>query len=162
MRSRRMVVTGASVLACCLGACVTAGEPNGTHLAHHPVALPPAYASLPAPPPDEPLHRGLPVTLDARQQEIVVMSVTRWMKQPASARFGPMAGARNGNGAVTICGNVDGRADNGGYVGMKPYVGVLMGTPKAPEFVVVGIAGNGREAAQVASLCRESGVDGPG
>lgn len=162
MRSRLMVVTGASILACCTGACVSAGsQTESASLAHNPVALPPAYANLPAPPPDAPLT-GQPVALDTRQQEAVVLSVTRWMKQPASARFGPMAGARNGHGAVTICGNVDGRADNGAYVGMRPYVGVLMGPAQTPEFVVVGIAGNGREAAQVASLCRESGVNGPG
>ena len=41
---------------------------------------------------------------------------------------------------------------------MRPYVGVLMGTPTSPEFVVVGIAASDRERAEVASLCRESGA----
>ena len=39
-----------------------------------------------------------------------------------------------------------------------PYVGVLMGTPASPDFVVVGIAASERERAEVASICRESGV----
>ena len=33
----------------------------------------------------------------------------------------------------------------------------MMGTPASPDFVVVGIAAP-RERAEVASLCRESGV----
>ena len=41
---------------------------------------------------------------------------------------------------------------------MRPYVGVLMGTPASPDFVVVGIAASERERAEVASICRESGV----
>ena len=69
-----------------------------------------------------------------------------------------LAGARNSRGTITICGEVDGRNGNGAYVGMRPYVGVLMGTPAAPEFVVVGIAASDRERAEVRSLCRESGV----
>jgi hypothetical protein len=35
---------------------------------------------------------------------------------------------------------------------------VLMGTSDSPDFVVVGIAASERERAEVAALCRESGV----
>ena len=72
-----------------------------------------------------------------------------------------MSGARTSRGLVTVCGEVDGRNGNGLYVGMRPYVGVLMGTPTSPEFVVVGIAASDRERAEVASLCRDSGVTPP-
>ena len=61
-----------------------------------------------------------------------------------------------------MCGEVRGRNGAGTYAGMVPYVGVLMGTRTAPEFVVVGIAGSDRERAEVASLCRESGAALPG
>ena len=63
------------------------------------------------------------------------------MKAPASTQFGIMSGARNSRGAVTVCGEVNGRNGDGAYVGMAPYVGVLMGTRASPDFVVVGIAG---------------------
>jgi hypothetical protein len=104
------------------------------------------------------IEAGTKVTLDARQQEAVVAGVSKWMKAPASTRFGIMNGARNSRGTITVCGEVDGRNGNGAYVGMKPYVGVLMGTTANPDFVVVGIAASERERAEVASLCRESGV----
>ena len=84
--------------------------------------------------------------------------VSKWMKAPASIQFGIMSGARNSRGIVTVCGEVNGRNGNGAYVGMRPFVGVLMGMPASPDFVVVGIAASERERTEVASLCRESGV----
>lgn len=142
----------------CLGACVSDA---GQHVAHNRVFLVPPYSELPPAPPGTQIEAGTKVTLDARQQEAVVAGVSKWMKTPASARFGIMNGARNSRGTITVCGEVDGRNGNGAYVGMKPYVGVLMGTTASPDFVVVGIAASDRERAEVASLCRESGVSQP-
>jgi hypothetical protein len=143
----------------CVGACVSdAAE----HAAHNPVSLTPPYSDLPRAPAGTSIEAGTKVVLDARQQEAVVSGVSKWMKAPASTRFGLMSGARNSRGLVTVCGEVDGRNGNGLYVGMRPYVGVLMGTPASPEFVVVGIAASDRERAEVASICRESGVSQAG
>lgn len=139
----------------CVGACVTDA---GRRVAHHPVSLMPPYSELPAAPAGASIEAGTRVTLDARQQEAVVAGVSKWMKAPASTKFGVMSGARNSRGLVTVCGEVNGRNGNGAYVGMRPYVGVLMGTPASPDFVVVGIAASERERAEVASLCRDSGV----
>jgi hypothetical protein len=139
----------------CVGACVSDA---GQHIAHNPVSLVPPYSELPPAPAGTAIEAGTKVTLDARQQEAVVAGVSKWMKTPASTRFGIMSGARNSRGTITVCGEVDGRNGNGAYVGMKPYVGVMMGTPAAPEFVVVGIAASERERTEVVSLCRESGV----
>ena len=139
----------------CVGACVSDAA---QHAAHNPVSLVPPYSELPPPPTGTTIEPGAKVTLDARQQEAVVAGVSKWMKAPASTRFGLMSGARNSRGMITVCGEVDGRNGNGAYVGMRPYVGVLMGTPASPDFVVVGIAASERERAEVASICRESGV----
>ena len=130
----------------------------GQHAAHNPVSLVPPYSELPRAPAGTSIEAGTKVTLDARQQEAVVAGVSKWMKTPASTRFGLMNGARNSRGMVTVCGEVDGRNGNGLYVGMRPYVGVMMGTSASPDFVVVGIAASDRERAEVASICRESGV----
>jgi hypothetical protein len=154
MRSPVRSIISTMALAC-VGACVSDA---GQHAAHHPVSLVPPYNELPAAPAGTTIEAGTKVTLDARQQEAVVAGITKWMKAPASTRFGVMSGARNSRGMVTVCGEVDGRSGNGAYVGMRPYVGVLMGTPASPDFVVVGIAASDRERAEVASLCRESGV----
>lgn len=139
----------------CVGACVSDA---GQHVAHHPVALVPPYNELPPAPAGTSIEAGTKVVLDARQQEAVVAGVSKWMKVPASTQFGIMNGARNSRGIVTVCGEVNGRNGNGAYVGMRPFVGVLMGTPTSPDFVVVGIAASERERAEVALLCRESGV----
>ena len=138
-----------------LSACVANSAPEP---AHHPVSLVPPYSDLPAAPAGTTIEAGSKMVLDARQQEAVVAGVTKWMKVPGSTQFGIMSGARNSRGLVTVCGEVDGRNGNGAYVGMRPYVGVRMGTPASPDFVVVGIAASERERAEVASLCRESGI----
>jgi hypothetical protein len=122
------------------------------------VSLVAPYGDLPAAPVGTTIKAGSRVVLDARQQEAVVAGVSKWMKTPASTRFGLMSGARNSRGTITVCGEVDGRNGNGLYVGMRPYVGVMMGTSASPDFVVVGIAASDRERAEVASICRESGV----
>jgi hypothetical protein len=139
----------------CVGACVSDA---GQHAAHHPVSLVPPYSELPPAPAGTSIEAGKKVTLDARQQEAVVAGVSKWMKTPASTQFGIMSGAQNSRGTVTVCGEVNGRNGSGAYVGMRPYVGVMMGPPASPDFVVVGIATSDRERAEVAALCRESGV----
>ena len=130
----------------------------GQHVAHNPVSLVPPYSDLPPAPAGAPIEVGTRITLDARQQEAVVAGVSKWMKAPASARFGLMSAARNSRGTIAVCGEVDGRNGNGAYVGMTPYIGVLMGETASPDFVVVGIAASERERAEISSLCRESGV----
>ena len=138
-----------------VGACV----PDAVeHAAHNPVSLVPPYSELPPAPAGTSIEAGTKMVLDARQQEAVVAGVSKWMKAPGSTRFGTMSGARNSRGTITVCGEVDGRNGNGAYVGMRPYVGVLMGTTASPDFVVVGIAASERERTEVASLCRDSGV----
>lgn len=154
MRSPVRPIISAMAFAC-VGACM---QDAAQHAAHHPVSLVPPYSELPQAPSGTTIEAGTKVTLDARQQEAVVAGVSKWMKTPASTRFGIMSGARNSRGLVTVCGEVDGRNGSGVYVGMRPYVGVLMGTPASPDFVVVGIAATERERAEVASICRDSGV----
>lgn len=154
MRSLVRSILCAAAFACA-GACVSDA---GQHAAHHPVSLVPPYNELPPAPAGTSIEPGTKIVLDARQQEAVVAGVSKWMKAPASTRFGLMSGARNSRGVITVCGDVDGRNGSGLYVGMRPYVGVLMGTPASPDFVVVGIAASERERAEVASICRESGV----
>jgi hypothetical protein len=151
MRSPVRSIIGAMALVCA-SAC-TPEDP-----AHTMISLQPPYSHLPLVPAGSPIEAGTTVTLDARLQESVVVGVARWLKDPGSAHFGAMAGARNSRGTITVCGLVAGRNGVGAYVGMMPYVGVIMGTSASPDFVVVGIGGSARERAEVTSLCRESGV----
>jgi hypothetical protein len=100
----------------------------------------------------------MPVRLDPRQQEAVVAGVSKWMKDPASTSFGTMAGVKLRQGAIAVCGEVDGRNSAGAYPGMARFVGVMMGTARAPEFVVVAIAQNGQARAEVDGICQKSGI----
>ncbi len=136
----------------CVGACTV---DDSAHLA---VSLQPPYSQLPPAPSGFPIEAGTTVALDARQQEAVVVGVAKWLKDPGSAQFSTMAGVRNSRGTITVCGHVTGRNSAGLFVGMAPYVGVLMGLPANPDFVVAGIGGSSRERAEVMALCQESGV----
>ena len=126
--------------------------------AYLPVALQPPYSTLPEVPPDTPIEPGMPIKLDPRQQEAVVTAVSKWMKVPGTASFGAMSGVKLRQGAIAVCGEVDGRNSAGAYTGMSRYVGVMMGPPKAPEFVVVSIAQNGKPRVELESICQKSGI----
>lgn len=126
--------------------------------AYLPVSLQPPYSGWPEAPPGTPIEPGMPVRLDPRQQEAVVAGVSKWMKDPASASFGTMSGVKLRQGAIAVCGEVDGRNSAGVYTGMARFVGVMMGPARAPEFVVVGIAHSGQARAEVEAICQKSGI----
>ena len=150
MRGHLLLVACAALVAC---------MPD---TAHTPIFLPPPYNNLPPAPPGTSIEAGKPVGLDARQQEAVVAGAAKWMKNPHSILFGAMEAARNRRGQITVCGEVDGRNTAGSYVGMAPFVGVLMGPGADADFVLVGIGSTGRERAEVAQLCRDSGASPKG
>jgi hypothetical protein len=145
------------ILLAFLGAC-TRPPAVPIESASLPVYLTPPYSDLPAAPSKAAIERGTSVPLSATQQEAVILGVTRWMKYPDSVSFGGMAGARNSRGWVTVCGDVNGRNASGKLVGMAPFVGVLMGWPQMPQFVVVEIGADGKARTEVEALCRESGI----
>jgi len=84
--------------------------------------------------------------------------VSKWMKDPASASFGPIAGVKSRQGLTVVCGDVDGRNSAGAYAGMARFVGVMMGPARTPEFVVVSIAQNGQARTEVEGICQKSGI----
>ncbi len=86
------------------------------------------------------------------------MSVLRWMKDPASVQFASINAARNARGLITVCGLVNGRNSAGRFVGMSPFIGVLVGQDSDSDFVVVGIGSSERERSEVTSLCKASGI----
>ena len=122
--------------------------------AYLPVSLQPPYSGWPEAPPGTPIEPGMPISLDPRQQEAIVAGVSKWMKNPASASFGPIAGVKLRQGRIAVCGEVDGRNSAGAYAGMSRFVGVMMGN----EFVVAGIAHNGKPRAEIDSICQRSGI----
>jgi hypothetical protein len=140
----------ALLLAVLLAGCLQQGD----DAAYLPVSLRSPYSDISEAPPDTPIEPGMPIRLDARQQEAIVAAVSKWMKNPASASFGAISGVKLRQGRIAVCGEVDGRNSAGVYAGMSRFVGVMM----ANEFVVVSIAHNGKPRAEVDSICARSGM----
>lgn len=128
-----------------------------------PVTLTPPYDALPDVPPDTPVEPGMPVKLDPRQEEAIIAGVGKWMKDPRSASFGAISAVKLRQGRLAVCGDVDGRNSAGVYTGVSRFVGVMMGTPREPEFVVVRIAQSGEARDEIDSICQRSGIflEGP-
>lgn len=154
-----------------LGACVTEDTAYRFEYSAPPWACAPARSGRTPPAQAKPcsptdpqggpapaILRGEPAKLDPQQQEVVIVGVTKWLKNHSSARFGPMQGVRDPRGPTVVCGWIDGHNGAGAYRGMSPYIGLLMGSRNDAEFLVVGIGATARERAEVLSLCAEVGV----
>ncbi len=138
----------ASLLAGCLQA-----DP-----AYLPVSLQPPYSTLPDAPQGTPIEPGMPIKLDPRQQEAVVAAVTKWMKEPGTVSFGALNAVKVRQGRIVVCGEVNGRNSAGEYPGMAPFVGIMVGKPAAPEFIVISIAQSGQPRAEIQTICQRSGI----
>jgi hypothetical protein len=147
MRDSLVVVVVVAALAAC--------TPD---TAHAPIFLAPPYDTLPPAPPGTTIEPGRPVDLSGGQRKTVVASVQKWMKDPASVQFGAIKAVRSSRGLITVCGEVNGRNTAGSFVGMSPFIGVLMGSGADANFVLVGIGSSERDRAEVTSLCRASGL----
>jgi len=66
---------------------------------------------------------GAPVELTEVQRQAARDSVIAVLKDPDSARFGEIRGARQSDGTVIVCGMVNARTGFGGYAGMSPFTG---------------------------------------
>ena len=148
MRDSLVVVAVVAALAAC-----TPDTP------HTPIFLAPPYDGLPPARPGTTIEPGRPVGLDARQRKTVVVSVQKWMKDPASVQFGTIEAVRNSRGLITVCGEVNGR-NSAGKASISPFIGVLMGPDVDADFVLVGIGSSERDRAEVSQLCRASGIYG--
>jgi hypothetical protein len=136
-----------------LAGCQHADDP-----AFLPVELQPPYSDLPNPPPGTAIERGMPTTLGPRQEEAVVVAVSKWMKEPGTASFGDLSAVKVPQGKIVVCGEVNGRNSAGAYPGMALFVGVMVGGPAAPEFIVIRIALNGPARAEIQAICQQSGI----
>ncbi len=123
-----------------------------------PVSLVPPYSDLPAASPGAAIEPGMPVKLEQRQLEAVIDGVMKWMKDPPSVSFADINGVKSRRGVVVVCGDVNGRNSAGVLVTKSPFIGALMGQPKAPTFVVVEIGSVGKQRVTVEALCQQSGI----
>ncbi len=95
-----------------------------------------------------------PVTLTGQQTQAVERGVKVVLKDPDSARFGPMKAGVNSAGKVFVCGYVNARNSFGGYTGMTPFSGEFVG----PSFAQVAIGGDGSVSQAILQVCARQGL----
>lgn len=105
-------------------------------------------ACVPAPVPSTPYQ------LSSKQMASVKSVVKSAMKDPWSAHFGRIAAADQPQGAVTVCGMVNGKNSFGAYTGELPFMGILASDG---SFILADIA-NQSNAFETIVVCRNRGV----
>ncbi len=112
-------------------------------------------AMLP-PPPDT-----KPYALNELETQAVQEGVRRSLKDPTSALFsGVPRASEKEPGIVYVCGVVNAKNSFGGYVGDRPYLGLLatMEGGAIATFNVVSLGSDANSTATVLDLCRHYGV----
>lgn len=97
-------------------------------------------------------------SLTPDDKTIIENGVRQSLKDPDSAKFGPMQASKRSDGAVTVCGYVNAKNSFGGYVGMQPFIGLLSKEPD-PVFGVSGMGGTDTKTMVVKSFCKKSGIE---
>lgn len=96
-----------------------------------------------------------PVALTAKQIEWVKEGVRKELKDPDSAKFDGIAGAKAaGEKDITVCGFVNARNSYGGYTGKKPFLGLL----GSKGYVVIGIGGDQASTGAAYITCADAGI----
>lgn len=94
-----------------------------------------------------------PTALSDPDKAAIRRDVRKTLKDPESAKFGPMTAKKDAKGIVYVCGLVNAKNSYGGYTGMQHYMGILLHPPKKP--VAFASAGMGAGSAMV---CAEDGM----
>lgn len=94
-----------------------------------------------------------PYSLSSAEVQTVQSAIQYQMKEPTSAQFRDIQGAKLASGEVLICGWVNGRNSFGGYTGFMPFAGRLNGS-----FSLGLLAADNSDANVVAHQCRQAGM----
>lgn len=111
-------------------------------------------------PPVPPATNIKELVADQPFQQLVRREVAVRLKDPESARFGPMrVPSRNWNGRdeLVVCGWVNAKNSYGGYNGQTPYIGKFHDRTKQFELVVMGDE-SPNAGMMVLSSCRAAGI----
>ena len=97
-----------------------------------------------------------PIVLTSAQEKTVRDSVASSLKDPQAARFGKMIAGRSSDGEVMVCGLVNGKNSFGGYIGDKPFEGLLVANGQV--FAPIGIGGMDDDTNATFEMCGKSGL----
>ena len=92
--------------------------------------------------------------LTKKDNLIIENAVRASLKDPNSALFGRIAAARQTDGTLKVCGEVNARNSFGGYAGMKPYLAIY--NPPLPIALIAGIGSDDSSSAIVIALCKQA------
>ena len=115
-----------------------------------------ALSACTVPEPQSEIVAGKPYQLTARELAVVKSSVRQAMKDPQSAMFGRIAASISSDKVVTVCGFVNGKNSFGGYVGKKPFLGVLTG--QNTGYYVIDIGSSDIEVNADLRTCQKAGI----
>jgi len=125
-------------------------------------ASPEQHTGAIIPPSAEKLETA-PATLTRAQADAVRTGLKHAVQDPNTAKFGGMAAARSTKdpNVLFVCGYLGARNADGGFDGMRPYIGGLgLDQNRVSVFVVSDIAANAKEAETTKDVCRHRyGID---
>lgn len=99
------------------------------------------------------LSDAAPYALSPAEKADIESRVIAKLKDPNSAKFGPLIAGKDKDGSLVACGTVNAKNSFGGYTGMMPYQ-VKMSANEAP---VIAIANN-QMAFWMQNNCRSRGL----
>lgn len=94
-----------------------------------------------------------PMALSVADVAQVKQAVTRQLKDPESARFGPIVGGKDATGRSYACGVVNAKNSFGGYTGDKPFVVKVEDGPAGRTFDPIVIGGADVDTATASMAC---------
>ena len=97
-----------------------------------------------------------PMTLSEAHVRTVQDGLRRGLKDPDSAKFGPMVAGLGKTGVASVCGWVNAKNSYGGYSGMSPFLGVMDEGGLVFEAVSIGSDRNSSDVVRI--MCNGKGL----
>lgn len=123
-------------------------------------SYPPTPVVTPTPTPVAVTSQYTPQTLSASDIATIEQGVRKNLKDPNSAMFGQMKGAKDETGMVQICGYVNAKNSFGGYTGDAIFFGALADTKSGSKaFIPIGSISTSATDVQVKRImCAKAGI----
>jgi hypothetical protein len=102
--------------------------------------------------------KGVPYTLNGAEVAAVQEGVKRDLKDPFSAVFSGMKGARDPSGLINVCGVVNSKNSYGGYVGETLFWGILFSDNGRYFFQMMTLGQSDVDAEVAGKMCIATGV----
>ena len=96
--------------------------------------------------------------LDSSDKQAIQDGIKKVLKDPESARFGPLVAGKDPKGLIFVCGTINARNSFGGYVGDRVFIGGLMKVGSARVFRPLGGFSTSIDQTVNVRSCKEYGL----